>query len=83
MKAAARAFSVFGCTGAMMSYSAQEKYPTGTSDERLVVITILYPLLIQQKENISFTNNLWQGKKKDSTLTNPQKTARNVVEEGS
>lgn len=50
IKAAASAFSVFGCTGAMISYSAQEKYPTGTSDERLVVIITLYPLLIQPKK---------------------------------
>lgn len=53
MKAAARAFSVFGCTGAMISYSAQEKYPTGTSDERLVVITTSYPLLKDKKLKIS------------------------------
>jgi hypothetical protein len=53
MKAAASAFSVFGCTGAMISYSAQEKYPTGTSEERLVVITTSYPLLIHKKTTAS------------------------------
>jgi hypothetical protein len=53
MNAAARAFSVFGFTGAMMSYSAHEKYPTGTSDDRLVVITRLYPLLIDKDIVIS------------------------------
>ena len=53
MKAAASAFSVFGCTGAMISYSAQEKYPTGTSEERLVVITTSYPLLIHKKTKSS------------------------------
>lgn len=46
IKAAARAFSVFGFIGAMMSYSAHEKYPTGTSDDRLVVMTMWYPLLV-------------------------------------
>ena len=57
MNAAARELSVFGCTGAMMSYSAQEKYPTGTSDDRLVVITMSYPLLAHKDTNISFDMN--------------------------
>lgn len=75
MKAAARAFSVFGCTGAMISYSAQEKYPTGTSDERLVVITILYPLLNDQKLKTS----VLLSKKESISMSISQKMARNAI----
>ena len=45
MNAAARTFWVLFFGGAIISYSAQEKYPTGTSDARLVVITTVKPFL--------------------------------------
>lgn len=35
-----------------MSYSAHEKYPTGTSDDRLVVITIPKPFLMMKQHKM-------------------------------
>jgi hypothetical protein len=55
INAAASAFFVFFLGGSMSGYSAQEKYPTGTSDFRLVVIATVIPFLhatVQLRENL-------------------------------